>query len=81
MNLPLREPSENSLISDAAWNSGPMVGGPDHDIVAAAVLALSAFGGDMDEETAEKLLQMWKRRHELSADQLVAVLDVFEGRR
>jgi hypothetical protein len=55
-----------------------MITEPKPDIVAAAVLALSAFGGELDQDQAETLLSMWKRKNELSPDDLAEVLEEFE---
>lgn len=78
MNLPARPPSQDSAIGASGWNSGPMIASPAPDMVAAAVLALSAFGGDLDQDQAAELLPMWKRYRELSEDDRVEVLGAFE---
>lgn len=77
-SLPPRPPREHSLIADAGWISGPMPDRPERDWVAAAVLALQAFGGDISQDTAGMLLTMWQHRAQLTGDDLDKVLAVFE---
>lgn len=75
-SLPPRPPREHSLIAEGAWISGPMVT-PERDWVAAACLALQAFGGDVSQDDAGMLLTMWQHRAQLSADDLDTVIATF----
>lgn len=49
-----------------------------HPIVAAAVEALKAFGGDLERESAAMLLPFWRHWWELSEREIAAILDRFE---
>lgn len=74
---PPQEHEHNRPLSGGGWISGPSVGDPYSALVAAAVTALTAFGGDLSRPNADRLLSLWARRTELTDADWTAVLSYF----
>ena len=73
-SVPTPEPNPD-VFSKPAGDPNPLPA--DTDLVRRAVLQLRGFGDDLNQGTVRRLLPYWRHFRELSAQEMLAVVDQF----